>query len=856
MADATVPFTVTAISDDERTECIVCLADFMQQTDADERIWQCSDGHTLCAGCFARVGGCTALCSVCAVPIGSIRNRALEKLRNAHLARQKARAVPCGARDGGGAQDGGAQRGGGNFTFYPAQFHPLDGGGSGPSTLAAASGGEPAKPAARFAFVPPAPARPLDDAAAGGGLHRACSVPGVASTAAPAAESDVASTTSTLATEASPTSNLSSAEHSTSPEGAAGAASGSNCEQHHSPVFSGTRSASASPMDVDASASKSGPARRASSRVFLANARDKAKWRAKKEAGGKDKEVSAGGEGFVFEVSEMLKRTVLEPTSPEPGEQRKTQQEQAGRECPPNQCPPNQFQQDGFKFQTPFKTGPCLFAQLSSEAGSGQGCATYAGSQTHGLGPLPHASAAAAHVHASDADSGFLGRQPSFGSPVPKPVSARKQHKSDKKGRGGAAPAPESRGFCFAAPNLPTSPSKTGSAGEAASEAAPFNPDSRTFSFSPPTGARASEDTGHTPFVFDPKGPGGFNFNVPSHPAASADQSFCASASTNSASASPPARHSHASHARAGSSRRSSRGTPGKKGTSKPSPSYRPENDEDEGQQGGGGFFTGTGLVPPKGGGFNFRTPLKTQVPAELQWQDPAERDAFEKLARIAGAAAATRLLVRNPNTPPSKLLSRVTIAEQRLPRQEGFSQGRQDRVAEEQVEADAGNRKFGDEPQTAGAIRERCMQLKDRCVRVRVRVRARVHAHVRVRMCVFTYIMHVYIKGQLALPGAQVGSSHRYLRAGRGTGLRAASDQLRRGQRGCGGCGRRAPRCGTRGIGLVQQRRKCAGEARARLRGSRVLPLRAPLEPRQWQGKAFSQVLRTVTCIGNILGY
>jgi hypothetical protein len=60
-----------------------------------------------------------------------------------------------------------------------------------------------------------------------------------------------------------------------------------------------------------------------------------------------------------------------------------------------------------------------------------------------------------------------------------------------------------------------------------------------------------------------------------------------------------------------------------------------------------------------------------------------------DRIARIAGAAAATRLLVRNPNTPPSKLLSRDTIAEQRLPRQEGFSQGRQDRVAEEQVEAE-----------------------------------------------------------------------------------------------------------------------------------------------------------------------
>jgi len=62
-------------------------------------------------------------------------------------------------------------------------------------------------------------------------------------------------------------------------------------------------------------------------------------------------------------------------------------------------------------------------------------------------------------------------------------------------------------------------------------------------------------------------------------------------------------------------------------------------------------------------GGFVFRTPLKSEVPTDFKWADAAEREAYEKLARIGGAAAADRLLAKNPHTPPSKLLARVTMA-------------------------------------------------------------------------------------------------------------------------------------------------------------------------------------------------
>jgi hypothetical protein len=83
---AGAPFTVAASSEDDRTECIVCMVDFMQQTDPAAKIWQCSEGHTMCAACFdARGGAAGAQCSECNVPMGSIRNRALEKLRNPYV---------------------------------------------------------------------------------------------------------------------------------------------------------------------------------------------------------------------------------------------------------------------------------------------------------------------------------------------------------------------------------------------------------------------------------------------------------------------------------------------------------------------------------------------------------------------------------------------------------------------------------------------------------------------------------------------------------------------------------------------------------------------------------------------------
>ena len=135
---AGVPFTVTASTENDRTECMVCAVDFMEQTDPAAKIWQCSEGHTMCAQCFDAGGRAEAPCSECDAPMGSIRNRALEKLRNAHLQRVQARAAAAQPNDHF------------SFKFFPSTTNPLGSfeAGSESDRLATASGKSLFEPAA------------------------------------------------------------------------------------------------------------------------------------------------------------------------------------------------------------------------------------------------------------------------------------------------------------------------------------------------------------------------------------------------------------------------------------------------------------------------------------------------------------------------------------------------------------------------------------------------------------------------------------------------------------------------------------------------------------------------------------
>ena len=59
-------------------ECTVCLEDV---TTRDGPIFQCPEGHLYCSGCHAGLGGAKALCGSCGSLLGSVRNRALEQMR-------------------------------------------------------------------------------------------------------------------------------------------------------------------------------------------------------------------------------------------------------------------------------------------------------------------------------------------------------------------------------------------------------------------------------------------------------------------------------------------------------------------------------------------------------------------------------------------------------------------------------------------------------------------------------------------------------------------------------------------------------------------------------------------------------
>ena len=102
--------------------------------------------------------------------------------------------------------------------------------------------------------------------------------------------------------------------------------------------------------------------------------------------------------------------------------------------------------------------------------------------------------------------------------------------------------------------------------------------------------------------------------------------------------------------------------------------SFRPEDEEGVSGNTRGATNSGKGK---SGGGFAFHTPFKTQemhaerhsdhhvdecrLPAGFAWSSDEDQTAFRKLARMAGFDAAAALLARNPQTPPSKLLAKVT---------------------------------------------------------------------------------------------------------------------------------------------------------------------------------------------------
>lgn len=706
---AAVPFTVTPMSDDdERAECLVCKSDFMEQTDPSAYIWQCADGHTLCAACFEAGGGATALCRRCKVPTGSIRNRALEKLRNAHIHRVQARRDPLQAggepATGTDAAAGGekkekedkaareSKRENWNFKFNPS--NPFDGGGGAPNpSEEGASTGKPttagdsfemeaAKPTIwpKFTYVSPSVFQFGDESAAGG--SGSCSDTAAAQQAegtepselfgvrdegtGTTSDLDGASTASTAPTGASPTSKTSSIAHSVSPEGAQGSSSQSRNELQSPSNVSGSRSASASPMDVDASGSKAASLRRAKAGLAgdRAKVRDRGKTRVKKEA----KESDGSADGFVFEVTGMLERIVIQPTGPA---------HHAGH----------------------------AESSQRNEAWGAEGMGADVTEQPQGPVNQANASAPQMQAHASKLAFAFDEAKQSCASPKPKTAGARRAEprsaqKSDKKrgagksvGVGGAPAAP----FSFDAP--PVFPQST----------APIVESAQYFKSSPPESAAAppQQPTNvQPPFSFNEPASGGFHFSAPqavppfggaTDPTKPDMPEF---SQTFEADAAPSSDKQTSPH----QVRRSTKSTSTKKSPSRPSPSNRPEEEEAKAKG---------------GGGFSFRTPFKTQIPDDFKWGDDAEREAFEKLARMAGATAASRLLEKNPNTPPSKLLARVTMPN---------PQEKEQQKQKQKQEKDAGGRgsargditrsetaAAGPEPISEEDIRERCIQLKDR---------------------------------------------------------------------------------------------------------------------------------------------
>ena len=89
-------------------ECGTCLADLRGVSGP---IQQCAQGHLQCSGCFAVLGGAAALCPSCQLPIGDIRNRLAESLRDwAQLTAQNASPAAAGSVDPLWGAQGAAER--------------------------------------------------------------------------------------------------------------------------------------------------------------------------------------------------------------------------------------------------------------------------------------------------------------------------------------------------------------------------------------------------------------------------------------------------------------------------------------------------------------------------------------------------------------------------------------------------------------------------------------------------------------------------------------------------------------------------------------------------------------------------
>ena len=97
MSGVSVTLHMSSDEDDE-CECVVCLDD-LRKGAAGDPIWQCSEGHVFCSECFGRVGGpAAAPCPSCSTPLGSIRNRMLEKQRDRQLMRVEKEAAKSHAQ--------------------------------------------------------------------------------------------------------------------------------------------------------------------------------------------------------------------------------------------------------------------------------------------------------------------------------------------------------------------------------------------------------------------------------------------------------------------------------------------------------------------------------------------------------------------------------------------------------------------------------------------------------------------------------------------------------------------------------------------------------------------------------------
>eukprot|EP00292_Cryptomonas_paramecium_P020333 CAMPEP_0113701106 /NCGR_PEP_ID=MMETSP0038_2-20120614/24370_1 /TAXON_ID=2898 /ORGANISM="Cryptomonas paramecium" /LENGTH=174 /DNA_ID=CAMNT_0000624921 /DNA_START=73 /DNA_END=594 /DNA_ORIENTATION=- /assembly_acc=CAM_ASM_000170 len=70
-------------SDEEYWECSMCLLPIAGV------VWQCKSGHILCGDCHVM---CIAGCPSCNIPLDTIRNRALERLRDRYQNKRRKRA--------------------------------------------------------------------------------------------------------------------------------------------------------------------------------------------------------------------------------------------------------------------------------------------------------------------------------------------------------------------------------------------------------------------------------------------------------------------------------------------------------------------------------------------------------------------------------------------------------------------------------------------------------------------------------------------------------------------------------------------------------------------------------------------